>query len=261
MIIPVAALDHPDLAEYRHVADHAWLRQHGLFVAEGRLVVRRLLESRRFGVKSVLLTAPALGVLESLIDPQTPAYVAGQEVLNAVTGIDFHRGCLAIGARPSEDPAAARVDRARLLLAIEGVGNPDNVGGLFRVAAAFGAGGVLLDPATGDPFYRKAIRTSMGSVLNVAFGRIQPWPGALQRFRVMGFRILALTPAAGAVTLDELAPSKHDRLIVMVGAEGPGLSEDALGAADAKVRIPVSDTVDSLNVTVAAGIVLSRLFN
>jgi len=139
------------------------------------------------------------------------------------------------------------------------VGNPDNIGGLFRVAAAFGAGGVLLDPASADPFYRKAVRTSMGAVLNLPFERVSPWPSGLEDFKAMDFRIVALTPAGDARTLDDFARDDRGPLIVMVGAEGPGLSDAALEAADAKVRIPLAAGVDSLNVTVAAGVALSRL--
>jgi len=261
VIVPIADPRDPRIADYAHVGDHAWLRAHGLFVAEGRLLVRRLLASGRFPLRSILLTPAGLGDFGAAIDTDAPVYLAERDVLDQITGIDFHRGCLALAARPAggDEAPADRFAEADLLLAIEAVGNPDNVGGLFRVASAFGADGVLLDPASGDPFYRKAVRTSMGAVLNLPFQRVSPWPSALEDFKAMEFEIVALTPAADAGTLDDFVRESHGPLIVMVGAEGPGLSDLALRAADARVRIPISPGVDSLNVTVAAGIALSRL--
>ena len=248
-------------ADYQHVGDHRWLTGQGLFVAEGRFVVRRLLESRRFRIKSILVTPAALQGLAGALDSDTPVYVVEQEALNRITGFNFHRGCLALAHRPQETAAAGRLDEARRLLALEGVGNPDNVGGLFRVAAAFGVGGLLLDPGSADPFYRKAVRTSMGAVLEVPFERVTAWPTALGRYRERGFDIVALTPREDARPLLDYvtggAPAR--RIVVMVGAEGAGLTEEALAQATERVRIPTSPSVDSLNVTVAAGIALAQL--
>lgn len=252
--------DDPRLSEYAHVGDPAWLEARGLFVAEGRLVVRRLLESGRFRIDSVLLTPAALAALGGALATDAPVHVAEQDVLNQVTGFNFHRGCLAIARRPVPTAHPAFVD-ARRLLALEGVGNPDNVGGLFRVAAAFGVDGVLLDPASGDPFYRKAVRTSMGAVLGLPFRRLEPWPAALDAYRSRGFRLVALTPRPDATPLAEYAggEGRGARLIVLAGAEGSGLDDATLAMADAMVRIPIAPGVDSLNVTVAAGIALAYL--
>jgi tRNA G18 (ribose-2'-O)-methylase SpoU len=261
VIIAVAGPADPLIAAYAHVGDHAWLRSQALFVAEGRLVVRRLLESGRFPLHSILLTPAALQSFGAAIDTDAPVYVADQDVVNRVTGIEFHRGCLALAWRPTgDDESGARFAEARLLLAVEGVGNPDNIGGLFRVAAAFATDGLLLDPTSGDPFYRKAVRTSMGAVLEVPFQRLSPWPASLEDYQQLDFEIVALTPAADAPSIDEFVRETHRGLIVMVGAEGDGLSDAALEIADTSVRIPTSHAVDSLNVTVAAGIALARLF-
>jgi tRNA G18 (ribose-2'-O)-methylase SpoU len=261
MIVPVAGAYDPRIADYRHVGDHAWLRSHGLFVAEGRLLLKRLIETGRFPIHSILLTPSALHSFGLALDTEAPVYVAEQGALNDITGIDFHRGCLALAHRPPDEKASSgRFAEARLLLGIEGVGNPDNIGGLFRVASAFGVDGILLDPASGDPFYRKAVRTSMGAVLNLPFERVMDWPSGLDEFRSLGFRIAALTPARDGVPVDDFAQDDHVPLIVLAGAEGPGLSAESLDFADVKVRIPISRPVDSLNVTVAAGIALSRLF-
>lgn len=249
--------DDPRIAGYARVGDPAWLEANGLFVAEGRLVVQRLLSMPRFTVRSLLLTPAAFHALAPASNVQ--AYLADQSTLHAITGFNFHRGCLALAERPGQPVVPAGMNQASRLLAIEAVGNPDNVGGLFRVAAAFGAGGVLLDPATGDPFYRKAIRTSMGAVLSVPFARMEPWPAGLQRFRESGFRILALTPRGSARDLRTVASERADQNLLLVGAEGAGLSDAALSMADVLVRIPMAPGVDSLNVTVAAGIAFSHL--
>jgi tRNA G18 (ribose-2'-O)-methylase SpoU len=258
VIQPIARADDPAIGAYAHVGDHVWLRENGLFVAEGRLVVRRLLAFGRFPIHSVLLTPAALDSFGGAIDTEAPVFIADPDVLRQVTGFNFHRGCLALAARPGRE-ASSRFADARLLLALEGVGNPDNVGGLFRVAAAFGVDGVLLDPASGDPFYRKAVRTSMGAVLSVPFERVTPWPAGLDDYRTMGFEVIAMTPRADAVPIGDVATRIDSPLIVMVGSEGPGLSETALALADMRVRIPIASEVDSLNVVVAAGIGLEAL--
>ena len=185
--------------------------------------------------------------------------VADPAILQEVTGFNFHRGCLALAWRPPEEPSTGRFLEAQVLLALEGIGNPDNVGGLFRVAAAFGVDGLVLDPTSGDPFYRKAVRTSMGAVLNMPFERLAPWPAALASYRGMDFKVVALTPRPDAIPLQQVAATLNGPLIVMLGAEGPGLSDPALAAADLLVRIPITSDVDSLNVTVAAGVALASL--
>ena len=263
MIERIERADDPRLEPYAHVGDPRWLLHHNLFVAEGRLVVARLIAEHRFAIHSILLTPAAHAALAEVVPPSSGApegthyevLVVDQAVMNGITGFNFHRGCLALARRP-EPTAVDAFASARHLVALEGVGNPDNVGGIFRAAAAFGVDGVVLDTASADPLYRKAIRTSMGSALHVPFARGE-LVASLQMLRDAGFRILALTPRADATSIHELrAP---DRWVVLAGAEGPGLSEAALAAADVRVRIPTSDVVDSLNVTVAVGIALSRL--
>ena len=255
MIQPIESLDDLRVAAYTRIGDPAWLRDHGLFVAEGRHVVRRLFDTARYEVDSVLVTPTALAALQDAVPDAIPVYVAEQSLLNSVTGFNFHRGCLALAKRatPLGVPTAAT-----RLVALEGVGNPDNVGGIFRVAAAFGVDAVLLDPSSADPLYRKAIRTSMGAALSVPFARLERWPDALKDLD--GFRVLALTPRAHARPLDEVARDLPPRWILLAGAEGPGLSDAALATANVHVRIPTTTAVDSLNVTVATAIALSRLF-
>ena len=251
----------PEMAPYRRVGDAPALERDGLFVAEGRLVVERLLADRRFRVHSAAVTPAAAAALAGVFEgrPEIPVHVCDPGVLEAVTGFDFHRGCLALAWRDAPVPPLDALTRVPRLLALEGVGNPDNIGGLFRAALAFDVGAVLLDPSTADPLYRKAIRTSMGATLRVPFLRVPQWPSGLDAMRDHGCRILALTPHADAFPLDQLRVSPDDRLVLAVGSEGSGLSDELLRYADERVRIPVNLRADSLNVVVAAGIALHAL--
>lgn len=251
-----------DIDAYRLVGDPAALERAGLFVVEGRLIVERLLLDGAFRIHSVVVTPPAAQALAPVFAqrPDVPVQVCEPRELESVTGFDFHRGCLALAWRPPPIASLERFVLAKRLLAIESVGNPDNVGGLFRTAFALGADGVLLDRATGDPLYRKAIRTSMGATLRLAFTRLAAWPDDLQTLRSRGFRVLALTPNPEAVALDDVEVTAADPVIVVVGSEGCGLTTGALTQSDLQVRIPVDPRADSLNVVVAAGIALNRLF-
>lgn len=253
----------PDVSvQYAHVGDSVWLRAHGLFVAEGRLVVRRLIEAGRYELVSVVATPSALESLADVVARvRCPVHVMERSALASLSGFDFHRGCLALAKRPDADRPLEAFAGARRLMAIESVANPDNIGGLFRVAAAFDAGGVLLDGASGDPYYRKAIRTSMGASLDVPFTRLESWTSDLDLLRRQGFEIAALTPDRGATPLAAYAATVgRDRpLVLMLGAEGSGLTSKALSTADVRVRIPIAAGVDSLNVVVAAGIALAAL--
>ena len=261
MIHRVAGSDDERLEPYRHVGSPDWLLARQLFVAEGRLVVQRLLAAATYDIQSILVTSAARQALESDLERFTgDVYVCDSAVLERVTGFNFHRGCLALARRGAERVPESLVSRQRLV-ALEAVGNPDNVGGIFRAAAALGADGVLLDPVSGDPLYRKAIRTSMGAVLTLPWARADCWPGVLDVFREAGWRLVALTPSESAVTIGEFASTIEirSRLLLLAGAEGEGLSPAALNAADVRVRIPISHRADSLNVVVAAAIALERL--
>jgi tRNA G18 (ribose-2'-O)-methylase SpoU len=258
-VIPIDSTDDPRVADYRLLAQPAALVRGGLFVVEGRRILRRIVSLPRFRLRSVLLTRTAHHALAEVlgtVDAAVPVFVADQSVMNGLAGFQIHRGCLALAERP---PHATLHDldlaTARRLLVLEGVNNPDNVGGIFRSAAAFGVDAVILGPDCGDPLYRKAIRTSMAGTLQVPFISAQPWPDALGGLADRGFRIVALTPDAGAVLLDEV-PRDVRRVALLVGAEGHGLSAEALAAAHQLVRIRMPGAADSLNVTVAASIAL-----
>jgi tRNA G18 (ribose-2'-O)-methylase SpoU len=250
------------LAAYRDVGDHAALERAGLFVAEGRLVVERLLEDGRFRVHSVLVTPTAAEALERTFEkrPDVNVVVCDPSILEAVTGFHFHRGCLALAHRPHPLFPLDALSRSTRILAVEGVGNPDNVGGLFRSALALGADGILLDGAAGDPLYRKAIRTSMGATLRLPYSRVADFPATLRSLRARGFQVVALTLGTDAVPLEEARFAESGRIVFVVGSEGPGLTADAVACADLEVRIPVDSRADSLNVVVAASIAMHSAF-
>ena len=251
------------VALFGAVSDPVLARAHGLFVAEGRLVVRRVLEDPRYHVRSLLLNDAAHHDLEphlARLDAVIPIFVCRTHDFLGITGIDIHRGCLALVERPAPLTVADVIAGARRLVVLDGVTNADNVGGVFRNAAAFGAGGILLSPTCCDPFYRKALRTSMGGVLRVPFARSEAWAADLEQIRAAGFLLVALTPSETAESLDAFAARAGGvKLALALGAEGSGLTPAVLSAADVSIRIPIARDVDSLNVAVAAGIALYRL--
>jgi tRNA G18 (ribose-2'-O)-methylase SpoU len=217
-----------------------------------------LIDHNRYDIVSMLVTPSAFRAIASRLTSAVPVYVADQDVVSGVTGFNFHRGCLAIVRRPATIPLSTFAG-ARTVVVLEGIGNPDNIGGIFRSSAALGADGVILDPASGDPLYRKAVRTSMGAVLRVPFARAEAWPQALDTLREMGFMIVALTPG-GSSTVDEFVAVLRDRsrIALLAGAEGHGLTDAAQHRADVTVRIPIDPQSDSLNVVVAVSIALYR---
>ena len=252
----------PRVSPYRNLPDPELLQSRGFFVAEGRLVVRRLLTESRYTTQSVMVTDAARAALADVLEmrPEVPVYVVPPLLMNGITGFNIHRGCLAIGERMPPTPWRNLIGHARVIVALERVGNPDNVGGIFRNAAAFGVGAVLLDEATSDPLYRKSIRTSMGASLVVPFARVGLLPGMLSELPRDEFATVALTPASAAAPLASIASAARSRSVVLVlGHEGEGLSEDTLRACEFQARIPISSAVDSLNVASAAAIALHEV--
>ena len=252
----------PRIARYRSVSEAELLRRHGLFVAEGRLVVRRVIDDR-LTLQSVLMNETnyrALADTLAGVPPDVPMFVCDTHDFQDITGFNLHRGCLARVERPAAAAACEIFRNARTLVVLEGVTNADNVGGIFRNAAAFGVDAVLLSPTCCDPLYRKAIRTSMGATIRVPFARLNDWPTSLADVRATGFTLVALTPRQSSMTLDQFADSERPaRVALLLGTEGDGLSEAAMSTADLSITIPMSGLVDSLNLAVACGIALSRL--
>jgi tRNA G18 (ribose-2'-O)-methylase SpoU len=260
-VIRIETLEDPRVDDYRSVPDPDLLRRRGLFVAEGRLVVERLLESRH-RVRSLLLNQAAFASLSGRLDrlADTPVYVGSAEVLASIVGFKLHRGCLALAERPGDQDPDAIVRHARLVLVLEGITDADNVGGAFRNAAAFGVDGILLSPTCCDPLYRKAIRTSVASALQVPYARVARWPAELAALKTKGFMLVALTPRHPAIDLSSCRPQRAgQRVALLVGSEGPGLSFESESLADLRVRISMQPGIDSLNLATATGIALHYL--
>jgi tRNA G18 (ribose-2'-O)-methylase SpoU len=222
-------------------------------IAEGVVVVRRLIESP-YPVRSLLGVPRRLDELApDLAALPVPAYRVDADTMAAAVGFHLNRGVLAVADRAAPPDPVALARSARLVAVLEGVNDHENLGSLFR-NAALGVDGVLLGPRCADPLYRRSIRVSMGHVLRVSFADLPgPWPGALDALRAAGLTVAALTPAPDAVPL-AAAGLAGTRTALLLGAEGPGLSPEALDAADLRVRIPMAAGVDSLNVATAAAV-------
>jgi len=256
--IRIDSADDHRLAEFRNVPDPELLTRLGLFVAEGRWVVERLIATG-LETRALLVTETALASLHAFPERHAlPVYVVPQAVMNSVAGFNFHRGCLAIGVRPPAREWREMIS-ARRLVVLERVGNVDNVGSIFRSAAAFGVDGVLLQSDCADPLYRKAIRTSMAATLTLPYARA-PWPDALRELAERGWATIAMTPADDVPPLREVARDLANRSIAIVlGHEGEGLTADAIAACTHRARIAITSRVDSLNVATAAAIALYEI--
>jgi tRNA G18 (ribose-2'-O)-methylase SpoU len=234
----------------------------GVFISEGDVVAERALRAG-YEPLAVLVDASRSDPLPPGMDTNVPVYAAAPAVLQRITGLGVHRGLLACFERRPPRPAAEVLDAARRVVVLERVSNPTNLGVILRSAAGLGMDAVLLDPTCSDPLYRRTARVAMGEGYGFPWAWIPRLPGGLDVLRAHGFRLLALTPDQDAVPLDELALDgagtdaagrRDERLALLFGAEGPGLSPGTLGAADVRAGIPMRGGVDSLNVGVAAGI-------
>jgi tRNA G18 (ribose-2'-O)-methylase SpoU len=264
--VPVERIDTADdlrLLPFRDLRAPDAGRRDGLFVAETRGVVRELLASRRFRTRSLLVTSRALEDLADVLSvrAEVPVYVVPPPVLKAVVGFDFHRGCLGLGERAGDPGVAEILDSApRRLVVLDEVSNPDNVGGVLRIARALGADAVLLSSGSGDPLYRKTIRVSLGAALALPWARVADWVDMLGRLGAAGYRRIALS-TAGALDVAALGAQAPlpERVALLLGNEGDGLRPATLAAADVTVRVPMAPGIDSLNVVTACAVALDRL--
>jgi tRNA G18 (ribose-2'-O)-methylase SpoU len=250
----------PRLEAYRAVRERDLVGREGLFVAEGRVVLEKAVAAIPDAIASVLVAEHRLDGLTSVLErlpAGTPIYAAGQAAMDEVVGFPIHRGILAVGRRPDHrvDDLMARLPPAALVVALVGIANHDNMGGIFRNAAAFGADAVLLDETCCDPLYRKAIRVSVGAALTVPFARGGDAAHLLGTLEAAGFEVVALSPR-GDIELGSL--ESGPRVAALFGAEGPGLPEAVLARTRA-VRIAMAGGFDSLNVATTSGIVLHHL--
>ncbi|MGL5809121.1 MAG: TrmH family RNA methyltransferase [Nocardioides sp.] len=252
----------PRLADYRDLRD-VQLRTHleathGLFIAEGEKVVRRALRAG-LRLRSVMLSPRWLAALEpdleraAAAEPAVPCYVVSESLAEAVTGFHVHRGALAAVHRPAPTTPAEVIAGARRLVVLEDIVDHTNLGAIFRTAAGLGFGGVLLSPRCADPLYRRAIKVGMGAVFAMPWARLPDWHDALPQLHRAGFSTVALTLSDDAVDISEAAAGA-ERLALVLGTEGHGLSARWERAAGQRARIPMRRGVDSLNVAAATAI-------
>ena len=254
------------LADYVALTDVALRRRSepelGLYIAESEKVIRRALAAghrpRSFLMAERWLTDLA-DVVTAAERDGVPVFVGEYAVMEELTGFHLHRGALASMHRPSLPSLESVVADARRVLVLEDIVDHTNVGAAFRSGAALGIDAILVTPRCADPYYRRAIRVSMGTVFQVPWTRVEPWPGGIAQLHDEGFTVAALALADDAATLDALAADPPERLALVLGTEGDGLGRHTIAAADLTVRIPMTGGVDSLNVAAAAAVAMWAL--
>ena len=257
-VIEVTDSADPRLDDFRALTD-ADVRpdRRGIVIAEGVNVVERLAGST-YAMRAVIGVPERVAALAPLLPAGVPAFAVDKWTLSDVVGFRVTRGVLASATRPAPLDAAELLRNCRRVAVLESLNDFENLGALFRNAAAFGVDAVLLDPTCADPLYRRSVRVSMGHVLQVPFAVLPgAWPSSLRLVRDAGLTVLAMTPSRSATPLRSVPVP--ERWAVLLGAEGPGLSEEAMNAADQLVRVPMADGVDSLNVATAAAVAFAQL--
>jgi tRNA G18 (ribose-2'-O)-methylase SpoU len=258
---PVVAVDDaadPRLADYRSLTDVA-LRTRieppgGLFIAEGALVIQRAVAAG-YLLRSALMSPEWLArTADALAGSDAPVYVGAESLLREITGFHVHRGALAAVHRRPLLAVGDVLAAAHRVVVLEDTVNHTNLGAVFRSAAGLGMDAVVLSPSCADPLYRRSVRVSMGAVFTLPYARARSWPAGLAELRADGFTVVALTPAADAVPLDRLEVPASQRVAVVLGTEGPGLSRAATALADVRAGIPMRPGVDSLNLAAAAAV-------
>ncbi|PHP67302.1 RNA methyltransferase [Zhengella mangrovi] len=261
-LVRIETPDDPRIAAYRDIRERDLAGRDGLFIAEGKVVLNVLFGARRFRARSALILENRLAGMEdtlAMADPAMPVHVASRQVMDAIAGFPVHRGILALGERrDGESPSGILPPpgAASRIVALAGIANHDNMGAIFRNAAAFGADAVLLDDECCDPLYRKAIRVSVGAALKVPFARAGTASAMADTVLAAGYRLLALSPS-GSTSLRDIAP--RERTAILLGTEGEGLPSDLMARLET-VRIPMRRDFDSLNVATAGAIALGHVF-
>jgi len=229
----------------------------GLFLAEGEKVIRRAYEAG-YTPRAALMTERWIGSIHDVLNQSAcETYVADESTLESITGYQVHRGALMSFERKPLPPVAEITSSARRIVILEDLVDHTNVGAIFRNAAALGVDAVLVTPSCADPLYRRSIKVSMATVFAVPWTRIEPWPLSLDTLKAAGFTCLSMTPDPSAASIDDV--NRDQRLAVLLGSEGQGLSQAAFDACDVRVRIPMNPGVDSLNVSAASAITFYAL--
>jgi tRNA G18 (ribose-2'-O)-methylase SpoU len=272
-IISITDLADPRLADYAHLTDVALKKargsEHGLYLAESLLVMERALRAGHEPRSVLALGGSVDDAVRAIGDRDVPIFVGPGELLEELTGYVLHRGLIASMHRPALPTVesllgGSRADGvtsggARRVVVLENVADPTNVGAIFRSVAAIGADAVLVTPRCSDPFYRRAIRVSMGTVLQVPWTRVGDWPSTRETLVAAGFHIAALALTDDAVDLRAFAATAPDCVALVLGAEGEGLTPEAIAAADTVVQIPMAHGIDSLNVAATAAVAMYAL--
>jgi tRNA G18 (ribose-2'-O)-methylase SpoU len=259
-VLHLDSRDHPLLAPYRNLKASNATRWSGQFVVEGRLLVERLLASD-FEILSLLVSERYLPEVDDAMRDRLPVLVVPDDWVEQIVGFNFHRGMLACARRkPNVDLAALceAQGKALTLIVCPDVQNPENLGSILRIASAFGVAAVVLGPECADPLSRRVLRVSMGAALSVPVAVIDDLPATLEQLRrQLGCELWATVTDRSAAAFDE--PARPDRLAVLFGSEGHGLTAAYLKLCDRLITVPMRPGVDSLNVAVATGIVLHHL--
>jgi len=262
-VIEITSLDDPRLADYAHLTDVALKKargtEHGLYIAESLLVLQRALAAGHEPRSVLALGASVDGAIAALGDRDVPVFSGPGELLEELTGYVLHRGLISAMHRPSLPTVSSLLEGATRVVILENVADPTNVGAIFRSVGAIGADAVLVTPRCSDPFYRRSIRVSMGTVLQVPWTRLGGWASTRALLAASGFHLAALALTPDAVSLREFAATAPQRVALVLGAEGEGLTDEAIAAADTVVRIPMAHGIDSLNVAATAAVAMYAL--
>lgn len=256
--------DDPRVSDYTTLTD-VHLRKlrepaEGMYIAESPRVLRRALAAGH-QPRSFFLAEKWMADLDDVFQayPDVPAFIGSAALLEEITGFHLHRGAMAAMQRPAPVPLPDLLAGARRVAVLEDIVDHTNVGAIFRSAAALDIDAVLVSPRCGDPLYRRSVRVSMGTVFQVPWARLQDWPGDLQVLKEHGFTVAALELTLDAEDVDAVASRNLDKLALVLGTEGAGMSPDTLAAVDLAVKIPMRNGVDSLNVAAASAVAFWEL--
>ena len=261
-LVDIADLADSRLADYAHLTDVALKKsggEHGLYLAESLLVLQRALRVGHVPRSILALGSSVDEALAAVADFDVPVFAGPPELLEELTGYLLHRGLIASMHRPELPSVASLLATSKRVVILENVVDPTNVGAIFRSVAAIGADAVLVTPRCSDPFYRRAIRVSMGTVLQVPWTRTGDWPLLRAELVEAGFHVAALALTEDAVDLRSFAAAAPERVALVLGTEGEGLTPEAIAAADTVVQVPMRHGIDSLNVAAAAAVAMYAL--
>ncbi len=262
-VIPIETLDDERLAFFTHLTDVELRRslepESGLYIAESSKVIERALGAGHVP-RAVITTDKWLAGLDTVLaGHDVDVFLGDERVLEQITGFHLHRGALASMERPQLKPVAETIADARLVVVLDNIIDHTNVGAIFRSVAGLGADAVLITPDCADPLYRRSVRVSMGTVLQVPWTRVPVWPAGITELQDAGFTVVALALSDDAISLREFASNAPDKVAIIFGSEGHGLDSRTIGLCDAVVRIPMGHGVDSLNVAAASAVTLYAL--